>query len=184
WQQYGKTGLGTDKHTVWNHLNQYENVNINDFLQRALYTTEPLDLEPLLAEFGIRLEREVYADDNAPGGKPSADQLPVQLGAKYKATGQGIEITHVYHNETAHLAGLSAGDRIIAIDYLQTNEATIKPLLARMKADTITTIHAFRRDELMVFECRWKASARSNRVLRIAAPEKLDGWLTPSDHTW
>ncbi|HET8815983.1 MAG TPA: PDZ domain-containing protein [Pseudidiomarina sp.] len=177
WQRYGKTAEGTDESTLVTFLQEHYPVHVQSFLERALNTTEPLPLDELLASFGVSLTAEIAADDNTFGGKISPQKLPVSLGAKYKASSSGLELQVVYHDEAAHRAGLSAMDRIIAIDYLQVTDTTIREVLERFKPNQRVTVHAFRRDELLQVELNFQAPKANNRILRVIDSEKAKNWL-------
>jgi len=177
WHAYGKDLIGTDDHTFLEHFNRYPGIDLTGFMHTALRTTDPLPVAELLADFGVEIEKVPAADDNTANGKRVNEPLPVALGAKYKASGQGLELLNVYADEAAHEAGLAAGDRIIAIDHLQVTEATVKEVLSRFKPKQITTVHAFRRDELITTSIMWRAQMNRSRALSITATERLQGWL-------
>lgn len=180
WHEFGKTSIGTADDTVINWLNQYPGIDVSDFLKDALYNKESLSLVELLQNFGVMVEKQVPGDDNSAGGKASEQPARVNFGAKYKASSEGLDVLNVYHDESAYHAGLSAGDKIIAIDHLQATEQSVKRILERYIPGDTVTIHAFRRDELMTLELTWQEPAKSSYVLSIEQPDKLKGWLTPS----
>ncbi|KFZ31866.1 aminopeptidase [Pseudidiomarina salinarum] len=179
WLEYGATGKGTEDESFASFVEQKYSVKLAAFLERALYSTDPLPLNELLSEFGVELSHEVAADDNTIGGKPASNNIPVALGAKYKASPQGLELQTVYNGEAAERAGLSAQDRIIAIDRLQVTEQSVKEVFDRYQPDQQVTVHAFRRDELLSLKLVWDKPRANNRVLRVKRPEQLKGWLNP-----
>lgn len=181
WQHFGANQRGTDDDSFSNFLRQqYGYDGIADFVERSVHSAEDLPLAPLLAQFGISVSGTAAADDNSFSGKAASSALPVSLGAKYKASGNGLELTHVYENEAACQAGLSAQDRIIAIDFLQVTDATVREILERFKPGQQVIIHAFHRDELREHTLTWQAPAPQNVQLTIAAADKVAGWLTLS----
>lgn len=177
WHEFGKTGVGTADDTVLNVLDSYSGVDIADFLREQLYAKESLPLESLLNQFGLEIKRSVPADDNSL--KASDESATVSLGAKYKASSAGLELMSVYHDETAYNAGLSASDRIIAIDHLQVTDATVKSVLSRYRPGEKVTVHAFRRDELLTLDLIWEEPTPACWKLSIKDASKLNGWLTP-----
>ena len=158
-------------------LDSYSGVDIADFLREQLYAKESLPLESLLNQFGLQITRSVPSDDNSL--KASDESASVSLGAKYKASSTGLELTSVYHDETAYNAGLSANDRIIAIDHLQVTDATVKSVLSRYRPGEKVTVHAFRRDELLTLDLIWEEPTPACWKLSIKDASKLNGWLTP-----
>jgi predicted metalloprotease with PDZ domain len=177
WHEFGKTGVGTADDTVLNVLDSYSGIDIADFLREQLYAKESLPLESLLNQFGLQITRSVPSDDNSL--KASDESASVSLGAKYKASSAGLELTSVYHDETAYNAGLSANDRIIAIDHLQVTDATVKSVLSRYRPGEKVTVHAFRRDELLTLDLIWEEPTPACWKLSIKDASKLNGWLTP-----
>lgn len=176
WHEFGKTGLGTADDTVLNILDSYSGVDIADFLREQLYAKQSLPLESLLNQFGLEVTRSVPADDNSL--KAADGPAPVNLGAKYKASSAGLELLSVYHDETAYNAGLSASDRIIAIDHLQVTDANVKSVLSRYRPGQKVTVHAFRRDELLTLDLIWEEPTPACWQLSIKDAAKLNGWLT------
>ncbi|MDX1706497.1 PDZ domain-containing protein [Pseudidiomarina sp.] len=179
WLEYGASGKGTEDDSFASFVEQKYSVKLGAFLQRALYSTDPLPLNDLLSHFGVELTHELAADDNTIGGKPASASMPVALGARYKASSQGLELQTVYNGEAAERAGLSAQDRIIAIDRLQVTDQSVKEVFERYQPDQQVTVHAFRRDELLSLKLVWDKPRTNNRVLRIKRPEQLKGWLIP-----
>lgn len=177
WLNYGKNLEGTADDTVMTFIRAKYDIDISDFLQQALYTTNPLPLRELLAKFGVSITPVLSADDNQYGGRKAEHPAPVALGAKYKATPHGLELHHVFQGEAAHLAGLSAHDRIIAIDYLQANDVSIKDILQRSEPGDEVIVHAFRRDELLELKLTWQAAQPTSYTLTINAPEAVRDWL-------
>ncbi|PHR66909.1 MAG: aminopeptidase [Idiomarina sp.] len=177
WHRYGKTLEGTDDNTVLDFIRDSYGIDLSGFIHQALYTTQPLPIIELLNKFGVQVKREVGADDNSYGGKHAVNQLPVALGAKYKASNQGLELQVVFDAEAAQAAGLSANDRIIAIDNLQVTDSNVKEVFERYKPEQQVVVHAFRRDELMQLTLTWQAPKQTNYLLSVNAAQQVQGWL-------
>lgn len=178
WQRFGATGAGTDDDSFADFIASEYQLPVADFIRQAPYQSGDLPVLELLSQFGISHRWQAASDDNnftAKGQGP----LPVSFGAKYKATAQGLELTHVYEGEAAAAAGLSAHDRIIAIDGLQVTDGTIREILERMQPGQRTPIHAFHRDRLLTLEICWQAPKLQVLQLSINAAEQLAGWLQP-----
>lgn len=179
WRRFGATLQGTDDHSFEDFLREHYGYHeIADFVAACTTNTEPLPLAPLLEQFGISLTRCNGSDDNNFSGKAAPTALPVSLGAKYKANANGLELTHVYEGEAAAQCGLSALDRIIAIDHLQATDTTVRELFERFQPGQTVTVHAFHRDELREYRLTWQQPMHQVVQLQIVAPEKLKGWLT------
>ncbi len=177
WHAYGATSIGTEASTFVGFVQQHYDISLHSFLQQALYSTQTLPVQELLSEFGVTLTRETSQNDNIIGGTAATNPLPVSLGAKYKATEQGLELQVVYNDEAAQAAGLSARDRIIAIDNFQVTQSTIDEVLARYQPGDAVAVHAFRRDELLTLAMTFQAPPKANYLLKVTAPELLHDWL-------
>lgn len=177
WQAYGKTNKGTADDTVREFLKRYPGVDVDDLLEQALYGKSSLPVAALLENFGVTCRRFVPEDDNSSNGKSVDKPASVNLGARYKSTPQGVELLTVYHDETAHRAGLSANDKLIAIDHLQVSENNLKQILSRFKPGDEVTAHAFRRDELLTLTLTFEQPKRTSYHLSVQHPEHLNGWL-------
>ncbi|MFC0444849.1 M61 family metallopeptidase [Pseudidiomarina halophila] len=177
WQAYGANQQGTTDTSFAEFLAATYELHLGAFIERAVTTTEPLPMIELLEQFGIDVQRRPPQDDTGFGGKPAAQPLPVALGAKFKGSAAGLELQVVFADEAAHEAGLSAQDRIIAIDNLQVTDANMREVFERYQPDDVVTVHAFRRDELLTLELRWQAPKANNYILTVADRKRAQGWL-------
>lgn len=177
WHEFGKTGSGTADDTVRQFLKGYSGIDLDDFMQQALYGRDPLPVTELLQNFGVQSRQSVPADDNSSNGKMVQQAASVTLGARYKATPNGLQILAVYHDESAYNAGLAAGDSIVAIDHLAATDRSIKSLLQQFSVGDSVVVHAFRRDELLTLELTFEEPAKSSYHLSVQQPQHLNGWL-------
>ena len=67
----------------------------------------------------------------------------------------GVKLQHVYDGGAAQAAGLSGGDVVVAVDGLRITDPD--KLTQRLNPGAAVALHAFRRDELLVFEVTPKA---------------------------
>lgn len=184
WLAYGRDERGTTMDTLIDTLlelvGQQGADEMRDFLQRALYTTEPLGLEKLLIEVGIEVKQGPAESDNGPFGKAPRVNLPVALGARFKEADSGLALVQVFEGGAAYEAGLSAGDRLIAIDHLQLTMQNQLQFLSRLQPGETSTVHAFRRDELHTRSITWQAPLDDNWTLLVANESLLEYWLQPT----
>lgn len=177
WQRYGKNLEGTTEASFADFLLERYQVNVHAFIQRAIATTEPLPVVELLEDFGVSVTRAAAQDDNSYGGRAAQQPLPVSLGARFKATAHGLELQVTFADEAAQRAGLSAQDRIIALDQLQVTADNYRELMQRYRSGDEVKIHAFRRDELFVTTLTWQAPKASNFLLNVTDHSRAGGWL-------
>ncbi|WP_211444905.1 M61 family metallopeptidase [Collimonas humicola] len=166
WQKYGRDfyadnglgGRGVSEAAVEALFDEVTGLKLKRFFDRYVRATDDLPLAKLLAPTGI-----VVADQRKPG-KPS-------LGARIAYSGGDCRLANVYEGGAGHRAGLSAGDVLAAIDGIRV-PAKLDTLLARYRVGDTITVHAFRRDELLVF---------SVRLLADSAPQvSLDAEAKPA----
>ncbi len=142
WQRYGRDfaaqgqGLGEDEaRTLFEAVT---GLKLKRFFDRYIHGTEDLPLDKLLAPFGV-----LQSD-----GRKEAKAT---LGIRTSGNGGDCKIASVYEGFAGHRAGISAGDVLIALDGLRVTAGNLDKLLSRYRSGDTVVLHAFRRDELMVF---------------------------------
>ena len=136
-------------------------VKLGPLFERYVRGTDELPLARLYAPFGIKL------NDQRKNAKPSLD-------AGFGRDGAGCKLSQVHEGGAAHAAGLSAGDVLVAIDGLRVGAtaAEVEALLARYKVGTTVPVHAFRRDELMLFDVTLQGERVPAIALEVTASAK------------
>ncbi|CAM5782678.1 PDZ domain-containing protein [Castellaniella caeni] len=141
WARFGRdffqgkpVGLAEDALPALIH--EATGVDTEDFIRRYALGREDVPLQALLARAGITL-----------AGAPEHPRPSLDI--RTRADAGGLRIATVYEHGPAHLAGLSAGDLLIALDGLRvTDAASLDQLLDAHQAGDTVVLHAFRRDEL------------------------------------
>jgi len=112
-------------------------VDISTELANWVQNTGDVPLAKLLASEGFDLTW--VSKDTAPA-----------LGATFKVEGDALAVRHVIEGGTAHLAGLSAADVLVACNGLRigNSAAALKQLLTAYRPGETITLHAFRGDVL------------------------------------
>jgi predicted metalloprotease with PDZ domain len=126
-------------------------------------------IEPLLQQFGIDWQLRPTTSNKDKGGI-SEESLPqCWLGASLKAAEGGLEVLRITDSSPAQQAGISAGDRIIALDQLQATEGSVKSALYNRAPGSTLQIHLFRRDELLEMVVTLQAAPADSVVLQQIA---------------
>jgi predicted metalloprotease with PDZ domain len=171
WQRYGRDFYspgqpqrGVGESELLALFDEVSGLKFKRFFARHVHGTEDLPLAKLLALFGISY------DDACPPAKASLEVRVVRDGADCK-------LANVYEGGSAHQAGLSAGDLLVAIDGLRvsmTNAgSSLETLLGRYRVGDTVVIHVFRRDELMTFNAVLQADvAPAVRLTRATTGKK------------
>ncbi|WP_052019446.1 M61 family metallopeptidase [Pelistega indica] len=145
WKKYGRdfykkaTQKGLKEENVVDLIHEATGVNTQSFVQCYALGTEDIPLDTLWAPFKVELQKENINDNS--------------LQIKTKNINGQCQITHVIEGGNAHVAGLSAGDFLVAIDYIRVDGQNLDTLLKRYRPDDTLDIHVFRRDELRCFKC-------------------------------
>ncbi|OWW20756.1 M61 family metallopeptidase [Noviherbaspirillum denitrificans] len=143
WQRYGRDfyegeGIGVSEADVEDLFEEVTGLKLKRFFDRYVRGTEDVPLGKLLEPFGVEFA------DNRKNQKPA-------LGIRTSREGNDCKAVSVYEGGPAHLAGISAGDILIAVDGLRVSATNLESLLARYKTGDVLMLHVFRRDELMTF---------------------------------
>lgn len=156
------------------------------FFDGAIRGTAELPLASALRAVGLRLNLRPATGDKDAGGKPGGkDTRPGQgdLGVK---VGAGGRLAQVYTGGAAHLAGLSAGDQLIAMDDLKVDDASLTRRVRALPPDTTVRLHVFRRDELRAFNAVLQPPPATTAWIDEdpdASPEAVarrERWLRPT----
>ncbi|CDG85307.1 M61 family metallopeptidase [Janthinobacterium agaricidamnosum] len=175
WQRYGRDfypskGRGVTPAEVEALFDEISGIKMKPFFERYIRGTDDVPLAKLLAPFGVK-----YADERKPA-KPSLD---VGLGRD----GNDAKLAQVHQGGAAHLAGLSAGDVLVAFDGLRVsgNPYNLETLLGRYKVGADIAVHAFRRDELMTFSVKLQGDRVPGVTLSVLpAGKKAAGLKRPT----
>src|SRR5512143_2134082 len=187
WQRYGRTGAGVPEDAIPAVATEHAGRDLGDFFARHVVGTDDPPLAELLGSFGVTLNLRASTGDDDRGGKPAKPtaRTPLPrcwLGAKVTGTGEP-RLQHVFSGGPAERAGLAGGDVVVAVDGLRASAESIGKLLARRRPGETVSVHAFRRDELIVAELRLEAAPHDVCWLTLAAAideatrAKRDAWL-------
>lgn len=173
WQRYGRdfyngAGRGITPAEVEALFDEIGGARFKPFFDKYIRGTEDLPLAKMLAPFGVK-----YSDERK-STKPSLD-------ANIGRDGNDCKLSSVHENGAAHLAGLSAGDLLVAIDGLRVTATNLETLLSRYGVGSTVEVHAFRRDELMTFSLTLQGDRVPGITLALdPAAKKSAGPLRPS----
>lgn len=169
WQEHGKPLVGVPEKRIEEIASSIAGTDLADFFQRYLYNTEDIPLKEMMQEVGIQwqLQPTTSLDDKGGKFKEKSDTYALWIGARFTIDSSGVKLIHVLDDGPAQLSGMAAGDVIIAIDGLKTNKQNIGNILKAYEADDEIEIHAFRRDELMVFKLILEASPLTTCAMKL-----------------
>ncbi len=180
WNDYRETGEGISSNRIQQLVSEIAGQDLDGFIQPMIYGTDELPLVELLQSAGIEVTQRVAINSQDKGGKAAEGELPqVDFGAMLKDDSGGILIQRLREGGSAQIAGLSPGDQLIAVDGLRLNLGQLEQRLLRAQPGDRWQLHAFRRDELHVFELALQAAETDTFVLQADEDEGTPryGWL-------
>lgn len=174
WQEYALQNRGTTDDCHQKIVERILGRDCHD-LFAYLDNTDDIPLAPLLAKFGVELTLRASQGAQDVGGV-KAKGYEIAFGAKTQAAPIGLKIVTVTQGSPAHLAGLSAGDVLIAADNLQVT-GQFEAQLQQYPLGQTLPLHWFRRDELMMGELTITPAPKDTVALSIIDDTKLAAWL-------
>lgn len=177
WQSHGAVGLpeGT---AIERLIESVGGLSLGDFFADALRGTAPLDLVPLLAEFGVRAEAVAEPPFSV-----------VDFGAVVGGDDPRVaRVQIVFEDRPAAQAGLAAGDEIVALDGYAINGAGWQKRLDRYRAGDWVSVTGFRQGRLRQWRVSLGASVLNQWRLSpsadsgTAAVTRRSTWLAVADH--
>lgn len=178
WQLHGKTGLATSQHTIQQILEEKMHIDLDAFLQLALYSTEELPSEKLLALVGIKMKTRPRSTLSDKGGKAAEKPCRHYFGISAKAISTGLSVTQVLDKSPACIAGLMVGDQLISVDNWQVNADSVQRQLDLCHPGTNIKLHVLRDNKMKEFTMPVMPAPEDTVYLEIEDNDKLSQWLT------
>ena len=170
WLNYGKKSIGLAEGEIEKISRAVTGIDLTRFYEKYLYGIEELPLQELLSDYGITYNLRATTSVEDKGGKPDTSKnqsKDASFGARFSNNPLGAKIVQVFTNESAELAGLSAGDIVIAINDLQVKKSTINTIIDSYAVEDELIVHAFRRDELKVFTLQLNTAELTTCYLQV-----------------
>ncbi len=143
-------------------------LELSDWFERALRSTDELPLGELLAGHGVHLHLRASEGAKDLGGVAAKQPAGRSaLGVRTKEEPFGVRLTSVLSHSPAQRAGLSGGDLLVAVDGLQVSHAQLAERIAGYPIGESLKLHAFRRDELLEFEVELSAAELDTCYLEL-----------------
>ncbi|MDO6693418.1 PDZ domain-containing protein [Aliiglaciecola sp. 3_MG-2023] len=177
WQRFGSVNIGTQNDSIHKILKNDLHVDLDNFLERALYSTSPIPTEQLLAEFGVTLHCRARKDVADKGGMPAQETLSVDFGATFEATATGISIMQVLEDSAAYEAGLQVKDNLVAIEEWQVSKDSFFNVLENYQDQSQVRLHVFRDGKLKTFTMPIRSAVKDTLYLTTSNEQKQALWL-------
>ena len=150
-------------------------VDLGDWFDRAIRSTEELDYRAALDWFGLEFASGSAADEDA--------AAPAWLGLGTRAAGGRLLVAGVPRGTPGYEAGFNVGDEIIAIDDYRVAAAGWRQRLDLYRAGDEVTFLIARRERLLRLDARFGEQPSEGWRLRpVESPspaqaKHLDAWL-------
>jgi predicted metalloprotease with PDZ domain len=184
WRRRGLSGEGVGEDEVEALAEEASGLKLGAFFDETVRGTAELPLARLLATQGIDMRLRPATGSNDKGGLAKAEksvrQARASMGIRSRVDGKEIVVTHVLEGGAAQLAGVAAGDSIVAIDGLRPGTGGMDAVLALRRPGQVLQLRAFRRDEMHEFSVRLLAAPADTCELRVAGSRGTAlrrGWL-------
>lgn len=148
WQQYCEAGefyAGIHEEGMAELVWEATGVEVATELHAWTQTCEEPDWQRVFKRLGYRVKT---VEDKS---------LTSRLGALVRQDGGFVNVVHVYEGSAASAAGLAGGDKLVALNGIRVDMATLASRLERLPKDKPAQVHFFRRDVLMQSELKGEA---------------------------
>ena len=187
WVRHGRTGLGVSERGVERLAAEVTGLDLVDFFEQALDSTEDLDLGGLLPTVGVEMHLRPAKGPKDLGGwverfdsDPKVQGETLSLAVRLRPGGPEAVIQNVLSGGAGERAGLAPGDTVVAVDGLRATAENFERLVAQSadagegQAGGDLRLHVFRRDELLELWARPLPAAADTCELRWAAEVSAD----------
>jgi predicted metalloprotease with PDZ domain len=137
WSQFGKPARGVPEDGFERLAEKVSGLDLGDFFDRFIRTTEPLELTRALATVGITLHE--------PSDVPAA-----MIGVALKRN--STSIATVERDSPAERAGLAPDDQFVALAQLKVTRTGLAEIIQSLVPDQPVSAHVFRGDELLTLQ--------------------------------
>ncbi|NBD14854.1 MAG: PDZ domain-containing protein [Cyanobacteria bacterium] len=171
WEQFGKPEIGYTDEQLKSVLESVAETDLTEFLDTYLHTTAELPLADYLQPFGLQL---IPSEE---------DNFSPYLGIRVAQENSSTMIKFVDAESPAGLAGIDAGDELLAIDGIRVNADQISDRARDYQPGDTMTLTVFHQDELINHTITLASPQPSSYKIRsIDEPseeqkELLFGWL-------
>ena len=177
YQRYLQTG--TDDNALQHVLADAGFTELAALSQQWLNSPQPLPLASYLPSLGLSLCLRPMQNADDLGGS-SDNSAAVFIGALTKTVGSQLQLSHIYHGEAAHAAGLMTGDVLLALDDIKISSGNFAGLVQRYAPGTVAKLHFFRKDRLLCCDIRLDSAKAQVAVLSVSDEKLYQNWLTGS----
>ncbi len=137
WRKFGKEEIGYTPQQLQQVIESVAETDLSDFFRRYIDGTEELPFQEYLEPFGLQIVAET-------------EQEPY-LGIRVSSENGREIIKFVEANSPAQLAGIDAGDELLAIDGIKVNANQFSDRLKDYQPNDTISVAVFHHEELRIY---------------------------------
>ncbi|MGI0490653.1 M61 family metallopeptidase [Alkalinema pantanalense CENA528] len=174
WERFGKDEVGFTPQDAKSLIESVTGADLTDLFDRYLHGLDELDFGAYFQDFGLQLESNVEKG------------LAPTWGARIVTEQNRTIVKSVAFNSPAQLAGLDAGDELIAIDGLRATVDEVNDRLQSAQAGDGIEVTFFHQDELQTAQVRLAEPQPTQfKIVPVELPTErqetlFTGWLGES----
>ncbi|NJM18955.1 MAG: M61 family metallopeptidase [Richelia sp. RM2_1_2] len=138
WQEFGKDEIGYTAAELKQVIESVAEIDLTDFFQRYIHGTEDLPFNEYLEPFGLKLVTDTPDEPF--------------LGIKVTSENARESIKFVETDSPAQIAGIDAGDELLAIDGIKITATQLNERLKDYQPQDTIEITVFHQDELRNYQ--------------------------------
>ena len=171
WQQFGQAEIGYTPQQLKQVIESVAEIDLDDFFARYVDGTDELPFDEYLEPFGLRVKAE-FEEDNPP-----------HLGLTAKAENGREVIKFVEVGSPAQVAGVDAGDELLAINGIRVTAEGLSDRLKDYQPGSTIDLSIFHQDELRTVAVTLAdPHPNSYKLVAVEKPSKVQeqnftGWL-------
>ncbi|MBU3005990.1 M61 family metallopeptidase [Paraglaciecola arctica] len=177
WQLHGKHNIPTPVDVIQKILATQMNLDLSDFFKSALYSTQELPFNELLATFGVKCNFSPKQNLEDKGGDLASTPIKIEFGAQVKALETGLQITQVTEQTAAYQSGLQFGDLLIAMDEWVVSKENLVAQLNNYRIGDSIQLSVIRDKKLKNMTFIAVEAPCDTIALEVINQELCDSWL-------
>jgi predicted metalloprotease with PDZ domain len=185
WKKYGRTGIGIPEDGIEAVAAEVSGLNLKNFFDQTIRSTQQLPLKNLLSHAGIELHFTAPQNALDSGGvineptNANVQKIKHDLGFTYTDTPSGLRVKQVFDNSAAQRSGLAPQDMIVAFNRTRPSKSNVQRIVDLEKKNTSIPIHIFRDDVLHTLQFKIEPAQRDTAYLHSYSSENsiFSAWL-------
>ena len=175
WQRFGISEIGFTPEQLREVIESVAQTDLSDFFHRHIDGTDELPFDQYLEPFGLKLN-----------GVTEEEPFP-DLGIKTQSENGKDIIKFVEAASPAELAGIDAGDELLAINGVRVSTDQLNERLKDYRAGDMIQVTVFHQDQLKTLTVKLRDPQPSRyEVVRLENPshrqkQNLSGWLARTE---